>query len=182
MLPWEAVTAWLPLAGSLVLFLLSAKAHGRQLRAERELEGVLEVDFRQRPQPPFVEALWRQDRIRFWLLFPAVAAALVGYVALAVWQGLPLPDAPPMRFRFRLAHHALLALLGAAAVAFTTLGLASLQRLHRALGAPVQAWRRIDEARRDRPAWLARTLRGSYGWWSAVFFAAAAVVAALIYV
>src|SRR5438034_1265042 len=50
---------------SLVTFLASAKAHGRQLRLERELEGYQTVTFRA-ANPPWVESLWRAERYRFW--------------------------------------------------------------------------------------------------------------------
>src|SRR5206468_5677942 len=59
------------------LLLLTAKAHGRQIRLERELEGYMEVDF-MKDNPPWVEALWRKDRRRFWATLPvAIAVASV---------------------------------------------------------------------------------------------------------
>jgi hypothetical protein len=48
-----------------VAFLLAAKAHGRQLRLEREKEGILSVTFGGK-NPPFVEALWARERWLFW--------------------------------------------------------------------------------------------------------------------
>lgn len=65
---------------SLALFLVAAKFHGRAVRLVREYEGYLEVDFR-RENPPFVEALWRRDRLRFWSL--AALAVVLGGLLLA---------------------------------------------------------------------------------------------------
>jgi len=62
---------------SVGLFLLSAKAHGRELRLEREAAGVAHVVFGGQ-NPPFVEALWRAERLRFWISTPLLAAALAG--------------------------------------------------------------------------------------------------------
>lgn len=67
-------------AASLALLVLAAKFHGRAVRLVREYEGYLDVDFRRR-NPPFVEALWRRDRIRFWSL--ALVSVALGGLLLA---------------------------------------------------------------------------------------------------
>jgi hypothetical protein len=51
---------------SAVLFLLAAKAHGRELRLEREAAGFHQIAFGAPDNPPFVETLWHQERVRFW--------------------------------------------------------------------------------------------------------------------
>lgn len=66
---------------SIVLFLAAAKAHGRELRLEREAAGVSHVDFGRR-NPPVVEAIWRAERIRFWIATPIFALAFV----VACWR------------------------------------------------------------------------------------------------
>lgn len=74
-------------APAVAALLVAAKAHGRQVRLLRERAGHFEVTFGG-SNPPFVEALWRADRIRFWSTVPLAAAALGG----AAWwyRGGPL--------------------------------------------------------------------------------------------
>ena len=55
---------------SIALFFASAKAHGRQLRLEREFEGHYSVEFGGKNHP-WVAALWRAERFRFWILAAA---------------------------------------------------------------------------------------------------------------
>src|SRR3989442_4389298 len=71
---------WIELGLGVVLLFLSAKAHGRQIRLERELEGYMEVDF-MKDNPPWVEALWRKDRRRYWATVPI---AIVGFLLLGL--------------------------------------------------------------------------------------------------
>jgi hypothetical protein len=66
------------------LLLVAAKAHGRQVRLHRELHGHLRVEFGGE-NDPFVEALWRRDRIRFWAT-TGVAAALLVVLFRTVWR------------------------------------------------------------------------------------------------
>lgn len=78
----------LPIITGAVLFLVAAKAHGRQLRLEREHAGVLRVSFGRGAQnDPFVVALWRRERFIFW---PAAAVAAVVLHFLARSLGWPL--------------------------------------------------------------------------------------------
>jgi len=58
-----------------LLFLAAAKAHGRELRLERIAAGVREVVFGG-TNAPFVESLWRAERLRFWVVMPLAAIAL----------------------------------------------------------------------------------------------------------
>jgi hypothetical protein len=67
------------LVASAVLFLLAAKAHGRELRLEREAAGVPHVVFGGQ-NPPMVESLWRSERARFWVATPILAAGLAALV------------------------------------------------------------------------------------------------------
>jgi len=71
------VPAWLGALLGVPALLAAAKAHGRQVRLEREAAGYHEVRFGGE-NPPFVEALWRRDRVRFWGFVPVAAAALGG--------------------------------------------------------------------------------------------------------
>ncbi len=61
---------------SIALFFASAKAHGRQLRLEREFEGHYSVQFGGKNHP-WVDALWRAERWRFWCLLAACEIALL---------------------------------------------------------------------------------------------------------
>lgn len=120
----------------------AAKAHGRQVRMERELEGHFNVDFRA-DNPPWVERLWKRDRIVYWSAFAlmlglgwqaGLQTALIGGLALillAAW-----------------------ALVGA----FFTAGIASLARFARAV-------RTKPLVRAERGPWLRAAWRGSALWW-----------------
>lgn len=68
-------------AASLATFILAAKAHGRELRLEREAVGIFEVVFGG-ANPPFVDALWAAERLRFWIATPLLALVLA--VALVI--------------------------------------------------------------------------------------------------
>ena len=98
--------AWIAAALGVPLLLAAAKLHGRQLRLEREQEGYHEVEFGG-TNPPWVEALWRRDRIRFWVMVPIFA--LLG--AVISW-----PD---------LGRALVAALLWAPSLAFVALGIVS---------------------------------------------------------
>lgn len=115
---------WLVGAAFVLLLLAAAKAHGRQVRLEREARGIFTVDFR-RDNDPWVEALWRRDRRVFWTAF--LVLLLVALAVAAVLR----PDWP------------VVLLLGAAAFAgsFVVAGLASLARFVRA-GTGEAPWRR----------------------------------------
>lgn len=74
---------------SLTVFLVAAKFHGRAVRLFREYAGYLTIDFR-RVNPPFVEALWRRDRIRFWTIAgSATVAGILLIIAGRVDSVLP---------------------------------------------------------------------------------------------
>jgi hypothetical protein len=57
---------------TIALFLTAAKAHGRELRIERQALGAEHVVFGG-SNPPVVTALWRAERVRFWTVTPIVA-------------------------------------------------------------------------------------------------------------
>lgn len=86
MLPEAALVA-----ASVALLLVAAKAHGRSVRLVREDAGFHDVEFGG-ANPPFVVALWRADRRRYWTLAPLFAFAFVGVLALrgVAWPGLLL--------------------------------------------------------------------------------------------
>ena len=69
--------AWLGALVGVPALLAAAKAHGRQVRLEREAAGYHSVEFGG-SNPEFVEKLWRRDRIRFWTFVPVAAIALGG--------------------------------------------------------------------------------------------------------
>lgn len=145
---------WTLAAAAVLLLLAGAKAHGRQVRLERERIGVHSVVFG-KPNDPRVEAIWARDRRGFWVLFAVlVAAAWIGVVLGLRVAGVGL-----------LASGGLL-LLVAFASCFALLGLVSLMRLF-----PARA--------SDDPAWRRKALDGSLGWWALVALAAALVALAL---
>lgn len=78
--------AWLAALVGVPALLVAAKAHGRQVRLEREAAGYHSVEFGG-SNPEFVERLWRRDRIRFWSIVPLVAIVLGGalFFALRSW-------------------------------------------------------------------------------------------------
>ena len=75
---------------SVVTFLVAAKTHGRQVRLERERAGHTQVVFGGQ-NPPFVEALWKRDRIRFWTTAAIVFALAAALVFAGSSLGLPRP-------------------------------------------------------------------------------------------
>lgn len=126
---------WLVGAAFVLLLLAAAKAHGRQVRLEREARGIRTVDFR-RDNDPWVEALWRRDRRVFWTAFPVLLLLALALSAL-------------MRADWPVA---LLLAAGAFASSFVVAGLASLARFVRA-GMGEAAWRRT--ALRGSALWWA---------------------------
>lgn len=82
--------AWLGALLGVPALIVAAKAHGRQVRLEREAAGYHAVQFGG-SNPAFVERLWRRDRIRFWTSASVAAVALgasafflAGDIALAL--------------------------------------------------------------------------------------------------
>jgi hypothetical protein len=125
---------WALFAGSsLVLFLSAAKAHGRELRLERLAAGFDHVIFGG-DNPAFIDALWRAERVRFWIAAPALAAALL---ALLKTRGIATGPA------------ALGAVVWASALAFAGCGIASLVRAGAAregIGGSVGWWTAVAAA------------------------------------
>lgn len=118
--------------------LAAAKAHGRQVRLERERAGFDEVDF-MADNPPFVEHLWERDRRIYWPAF-AVAGLAVGAFRVAT-RGWALEVA-------------LDSLAAALLAGFFVAGLASVRRFALA-----------QESARP-PEWVRAAWRGSAAWWS----------------
>lgn len=135
-MPW-----WLAAIATVVLVAAAAKAHGRQIRLEREQQGYFRVDFRAR-NPAAVEAIWRTDRRIFWPVFAVLA---MGVLVLVVWNRPPITDAGWVGFTLALA----------LVCAFMVAGAAS--------------W--VRAFRREPHPWSNRALRGSLAWWSAVLAA-----------
>jgi hypothetical protein len=75
---------------SVVTFIVAAKAHGRQVRLERERVGHTQVVFGGE-NPPFVEALWKRDRVRFWSVAALVFAVVAVLVLTASSIDVPRP-------------------------------------------------------------------------------------------
>lgn len=134
---------WTLAGATLLLVLLGAKAHGRQIRIEREQQGHWKVDFRASDNPSFVLDLWRKDRIVFWTVFAS------GCIAAA---GASLADDGVAGLG--RAGSALVWLGWAFAASFCFAGLLSLNRLlHRDRG---------------EPKWLRKVRWESVGWWTLV--------------
>ncbi|MBN1203610.1 MAG: hypothetical protein JXB05_01630 [Myxococcaceae bacterium] len=146
---------------SMISFLLAAKAHGRQLRLERELEGYHHVVFGG-TNPPFVEALWGADRVRFWSIAAGMAVGVLGLFALTRLRGWSWPF-----LEGGGGSAAWAAVWGAMVMAFLTCGLWSLLRLMRAISEKGAA---VDSE------WTRAVLQGSAGWLSAAAVAMALVV------
>ena len=136
----------------LLLVVAGAKAHGRQVRLERERIGVHEVQFG-KANDPRVEAIWRRDRRGFWALFAVLVAAAWALVV----AGIRVAGSGAM------ASAGLLLAL-AFALCFVVLGAASLARL-------------VPTRDRDDAAWKRRALIESLYWWLLV--AAALVLVGL---
>ncbi len=146
---------WIELGLGVALLLLSAKAHGRQIRLERELEGYMEADF-MGENPPWVEALWRKDRRRFWATFPVAAVVLsaTGLLTLPPRSGSD-PIGYPVLGAILLA-----GILWALVATLASNGLQSAQRLRTALNAVTADGARIRRVRRERGPWLREAVRG----------------------
>lgn len=160
-------------AASVLLLFLAAKAHGRQVRLERELEGYMDVDFTA-DNPGFVEDLWRRDRRTYLVALAGSGVLFAGYFAAAGLGNLWLPAFGDPPVGLTLWHFAIL-LLWVPVAAFTMSGLSSARRLLRALGSGGPEGRRGDRVRRDRGGWLASALRGTAFWWSVVLGVEAAI-------
>lgn len=117
------VPLWLTLAALAAWTLAAAKAHGRQVRIEREQQGIFHVDFGGQ-NPASVERIWREDRRVFWPAFALLALLLAG---VALLGGDPL--------------RAAVALPAAFAAAFMAAGAASWIRMARRRQGPLP-WRR----------------------------------------
>jgi hypothetical protein len=146
---------------SVIAFVLAAKAHGRQIRLERELEGYHHVVFGQ-SNPPFVEALWRADRVRFWSIAVGVALAVLGLFALTRLRGWSWPLLGGGGGAVAWA-----AVWGAMVTAFLACGLWSLLRLMRALSEKAPGT--VDTE------WTRAALQGSAGWLTAAVVTTALV-------
>ena len=158
---------WIELGLGVVLLFITAKAHGRQIRLERELEGHFDIDF-MGENHPWVEALWRKDRRRFWIVFPAFAVALSVYAVIAISLGLPPrfgndPLGLPILGSIGLA-----GFLWALSGAFVTNGLASALRLRDALRRRDSAGSGTGRTRVAGGEWLETAVRGTYTYWSLV--------------
>lgn len=155
---------------SVGLLLLAAKSHGRQIRVERERAGFFEVSFgRAAANPPWVEALWRGDRWRFWTVFPLAAVALATLLVTRSGEAdaaLPFESdafAPPLWALLLVA-----TLLWAPVASFTFCGLWSYARLLRLRRDPSQGGPK-SAAIVAPPAseWWRPALWGSLAYWSA---------------
>jgi hypothetical protein len=149
----SAALRWLVLGLGVATFLVAAKAHGRQLRLERELAGYWEVTFGAQ-NPAWVEALWRRERLLYWTLAAGLALATVAFRLLAPRFAWPLPAAAPGGERSvigAIVLHVAVPLIGA----FVVTGLLSLARFALAPRGSVPA-----------AAWWSAAAWGAAGWWA----------------
>ncbi|MFL5352955.1 hypothetical protein [Archangium sp.] len=140
---------------SVVTFLAAAKAHGRQVRLERERAGYFQVVFGGQ-NPAFVEALWRRDRLRFW----TVAALVFIVMAGMVFAGASLGWARPLGGGALGAAWAML--FPPLVAGFLVCGVASLMG--------------FISTRAADPRFTTEALPGSAAWWSLVLAALATTV------
>lgn len=147
------------LLASVLLLFAAAKAHGRQVRLERERKGHHHVEFGGVNHPE-VMALWRRDRVGFWSVVPAAFLLLAGLYWLGDQRLVPLPPVigRDPTFGFSLVF----LFLWPPILGLVAMGLASLARLLRASPTDDAAWRRD-------------AVRGSAFWWSVVAALALAV-------
>lgn len=161
---------WLAVAGHVGWFLLAAKIHGRSIRVERELRGHVIVSFgRDAQNHPWVEALWRKDRIRFWSTVATLAPIVFASVAIGETLGWPSP--------FRGIP--VIAAASAAAV-FWSMTAAFLAN---ALASSVRFSRDVRDAslpgpEPDRDDWIRRLAQGTRFYWAAAVAVGALVIVA----
>ena len=134
----------------------------------------MEVDF-MKENPPWVEALWRKDRRRFWPTF-AVAIVILSAAGLLI---LPTRFGTEPLGNPILGTVLLTGLLWPLVVAFTSNGLQSAFRLRTALVQRGRGRKGDDPARPESSAWGRSALLGSIGYWALTLAigAAAAVLA-----
>ena len=154
------VARWLVMVGSVAAFLVASKAHGRQLRLERELAGHWHVTFGA-PNHPFVEALWQRERTIYWSIAAALILAAITYLVLAPRLSWPLPLTPRGE---RSWWGGIPMMIWPFVVAFTVTGLMSLTRLLRATTSAADS------------TWLNQAMWGSAGWWALTLVVAAALL------
>jgi hypothetical protein len=122
---------WVVFATSLTAFFVAAKSHGRQLRLERELAGFDRVTFGG-TNPPYVESLWRNDRVHYWRTFPVLLTFFLAGLIVSRSSSISLPFPDETR-ESQLLAWAALSFLWAFVWSFTLVGLASAVRLRRSL-------------------------------------------------
>jgi hypothetical protein len=169
-------TKWFILAATFALILSAAKTHGRQIRLERERAGYLTVVFGG-DNPPWVETLWRRDRILFWGAFAAAVSLALAYAFSAARFGLPLPIPPKGGASGMPPWGSLLLFAGAwpFAFAFLAAGFASLLRLASALSKTAAASAPADIASLPAAVWTRNAWLGSAAWWTLTLALAAAI-------
>jgi hypothetical protein len=141
---------------SVVTFLVAAKSHGRQVRLERERAGHTRVVFGG-DNPPFVEALWKRDRIRYWSAAAIAFAAALALVMASSSFGMPRPlGGGALGAAWTLLFLPLV-------TGFLVCGAASLTDF--------MASRAVD------PRFTTESLPGSAAWWSMVLAALSTTVA-----
>lgn len=137
-----------------LLYLASAKVHGRQLRLERELEGHWKVTFGGRNHP-WIEALWARERRLYWGMAAVLALLILAGGSVVRQAGWRVPmymnDGSWSWIRF-----AALSLVLPLVLAFLGTGLLSVRRL----------WLRLIAGKKSPDGkWLANASWGSVGWW-----------------
>lgn len=133
---------------SVLLFLTTAKTHGRHLRLERELHGIATVDFRG-GNPPFVDDLWRAERVRYAIATPIL---VIGVLAL-LWK---------LGMLRSVGTFAMAAVFWAPSVSFLVCSFLSGVRLLRTYSGPPSEGMLTGAA---RTAWQASALSGTLLFW-----------------
>ncbi|HLE47074.1 MAG TPA: hypothetical protein VI818_02160, partial [Candidatus Thermoplasmatota archaeon] len=141
--------------------------HGRQIRLERELHGHWDVEFG-KPNAPFVESLWKRDRLRFWLNIARFSPFFV--FGLSAWAAsdLRLPGVEgDQRFGEFAAVILVSVVLWTPIVAFLWNATSSQRRLNEALQEPhphEHTLTRSQAMEHERPRWLRDAGRGTWAW------------------
>lgn len=164
----DLLGALLLFASTGLFFFVSAKTHGRQIRLERELVGIDSVDFRRETENhPWVEELWRKDRVHYW------TRAGLGFVVL-----VPSLSYLASRGRFEWWAVIPISLLLAMSLAFTGQAVRSQWRLGFMMRSTAKD-RLGPNPRHENQEWARTARRGTWFWFIATNLLLVATLLAL---
>ncbi len=164
----ELLDAVLLFASAGLFFFVSAKTHGRQVRLERELVGIDNVDFRRETQNhPWVEELWRKDRVHYWTRAGLVFVLLVPFLSYLASRG-----------RFQWWAIIPISILLAMSLAFAGQAFRSQWRLGFMMRSSAKD-RIGPNPRHDDQQWTQAARRGSWFWFTSTYVLSVTTLLAL---